>query len=358
MKLLVVFNHPAPYKVALFNGLTKHHDVHVIFERSKAKNRNCKFYNESSYKFSVHPIKGIKLGNENHFSFGVKNHLKKHHYDLIIMNGYSTLTEMIALRYLKKKNIPYAFYINGGIVKEDKNLKRRIKSYFISGATYYFSPAKKANEYLTFYGADETKIFNYPYSTVYSKDVLSTQTSSDKKSLYWQNVGIISENYTICVTSYIPRKNNITLIKGWINAPKTHALILVGDGKEKKQYEVLIKELKLTNVYLLPFASKSQVFEYLTHSDNAIYISNYDIYGHVINEALAHGLNVLTNTNMVAGVALIKDGKNGILLHGNEDYTLHLNRLFSSSFFNAAIESAETIEQSVAVHLELLEQLQ
>ncbi|MGI6714732.1 MAG: hypothetical protein ACOX3B_00890 [Bacilli bacterium] len=101
MKILIVFNHPAPYKVALFNGLSAKHDVHVIFERFKASNRNQSFYNESNYKFTLHKIKGVSLGDENHLSFGVVRHLKKHKYDLIIMNGYSTLTEMLSAPLFK-----------------------------------------------------------------------------------------------------------------------------------------------------------------------------------------------------------------------------------------------------------------
>lgn len=354
MKILIVFNHPAPYKVALFNGLAKVHDVHVIFERLKAKNRNRHFYNEAQYDFTLHSIKGINLGNENHLSWGVVRHLKKHKYDLIIMNGYSTFTEMLALRYLKRKQIPYVFYINGGIVKQDKKIVKKIKSYFISGAKYYFSPAKKANEYLIHYGADSDKIFNYPYSTVYEKDVLTTKISDDIKAKFWKDKGVDGKNFTICITSFIKRKNNLSLIKSWANVNKDHALILVGEGREEKMYRQYIENNKLTNVYLLPFANKELVFRYLSHSHNAIYISNYDIYGHVINEALAHGLNVLTNTNMVAAHKAIEHGKNGYIMQPGEKISDKLEPLFASNFFEAATKSAITIEQSIAIHLDIL----
>ena len=40
------------------------------------------------------------------------------------MNGYSTIAEMIAIKYLKKKHINYCFYINGGIIKKHENTRR------------------------------------------------------------------------------------------------------------------------------------------------------------------------------------------------------------------------------------------
>lgn len=355
MKILFVFNHPAPYKVALLNGLSKHHDLHVIFERGKAKDRKKEFYNEQNYQFNLHKIKGINLGNENHLSFGVKKHIKRHKYDLIIMNGYSTITEMIALRYLKRKKIPYAFYINGGIVKEESKLAFKIKKYFISGASLYFSPAYKANEYLLHYGAPESLIQNYPYSTVYEKDVIKTKLTRKEKENFWRELGINGNNFTICVTSFIKRKNNQVIIEAWKDIPETNTLVFVGVGPLQKDYENLIEKYNLKNVILLPYASKQIVFNYLKHADNAVYLSNYDIYGHVINEALAHGLNVLTSPHMVAAAEVIKDNINGLFVR--ENIAESIKDLLTKDYFKSAVESAITVEESIKKHLEILEHL-
>ncbi|HZJ89311.1 MAG TPA: glycosyltransferase [Bacilli bacterium] len=356
MKILIVFNHPAPYKVALFNGLSKSHDVHVIFERSKEKDRHDDFYNEKKYNFKVHFIKGINIGTFNHFSFGVKRHLKKHQYDLIIMNGYSTFTEMIALNYLKRKKINYAFYINGGIAKNETKLKTKIKRHFLQGAFLYFSPAQEASDYLVHYGVDQKLIHHYPYSTVYEKDIVTRKLSQQTKKAFWQNENITGENFTVCVTSFIKRKNNLCLINAWEDIDEKHPLVLIGDGKRKRLYEKTIKKLKLRHVHLLPFMSRDLLFNYLKHADNAVYLSNFDIYGHVINEALAHGLNVLTNNNMVAARHLIRDTKNGLILNDGDDLTEKLEVLFKSNFWNEATKTAKsnTIEKSLERHLKII----
>lgn len=358
MKILIVFNHPAPYKVALFNGLNKYHDVHVIFERKKDRDRDELFYNEKTYKFTLHYIKGLNISYDNHLSWGVKKHLKHNKYDLIIMNGYSTFTEMITLRYLKKQNIPYVFYINGGIVPpKESRFKFKLKHYFISGAKYYLSPAKEANEYLLHYGAKENTIFEYPYSTIYENEIIKEKVEQKDKRLFWQEHNINASMFTICITSFIKRKNNLEVIQNWEQINNDHALILVGGGKEKKLYENYIKNHNLQNVFLLPFAKKEKVFEYLKHANNAVYLSNYDIYGHVINEALACGLNVLTNNNMIAARHLIVDGENGIIYNSNTSFKETIERLSNSDFFISAINTARnnTIEKSINRHIELLE---
>ena len=181
-KVLIVFNHPAPYKVKLFNELAKHIDLTVIFERDSASDRNKNFYDEKDYLFKTVKIGGLKVGRENRLSSAVLKHIKHNKYDLIIMNGYSMFPEMKALNYLIKNNIPYTLYINGGIAKEkESSLKRKLKTKYISNAKYYFSPDENSNKYLEFYGADQSKIYNYPYSTIYAKEVLAVPYDKDAK---------------------------------------------------------------------------------------------------------------------------------------------------------------------------------
>lgn len=359
MKILFVFNHPAPYKVALLNGIAKVHDLHVIFERTAAKDRNRLFYNESDYLFKTHKIGGFSFGNENHVSFGVVKHLKKNDYDLIIINGYSKMTEMLALRYLKRKRIPYVFYINGGIVKKESRLKKNVKSFFIKGANAYLSPAINADDYLIYYGASKDTIYHYPYSTVYEHEIITKRITLEDKKLFWSELGISGENFTICVTSFIKRKNNLTLLKNWKQIDDNNVLILVGDGKEKELYLNYINNQLIKNVFLMPFANKETIFNYLKHADNAVYLSNFDIYGHVINEALSQGLNVLTSPNMIAAQHLIKHGLNGLLLPLKDCTHQKIIELFTKDFFKNAIKTAHenTIEKSIEAHLKIIEAL-
>jgi glycosyltransferase involved in cell wall biosynthesis len=357
MKIFILFNHPAPYKIKLFNGLSEKHDLHVIFERLKNKDRNRLFYDESKAKFTIHPIRGINLGNENHISTGALNHLKKNIYDLVIINGYSTITEMLALRYLKKHQIPYAFYINGGVAKKESLIKFRIKKYFLSGAKYYFSPAENADEYLVKYGVKKQTIFHYPYSTIYENQVVSHKLTDKEKLTFWQDKNIRGNKVFVTVTSFIKRKNNLSLIKTWTKMPADHTLVLIGDGPEKTMYQKYIKTAHLSNVIILPFMKNCDALEYVKHSHGALYISRYDIYGHVINEALSMGANVLASNRMVATRQLIKDKTNGLIFDYNSSLRDKILELTKYDFFEKATETARanTIEKMVEKHLEIIE---
>ena len=212
-KVLIVFNHPAPYKVRLFNELSKDMDLTVIFERDKNKDRSKSFYSENKYQFKTVKIHGLKLGNENIFSCGIKKHLKKNNYDLIVMNGYSQFAEMKAIRYMQKRHIPYSLFINGGIInKNESNWKRNIKSSYISKASFYLSPDQESNKYLVYYGAKKESIFNYPYSTIYGNEICASKPTMEEINTIRNEFGIVGDKIYVTAGQLIKRKNYQTLI--------------------------------------------------------------------------------------------------------------------------------------------------
>jgi len=356
MKVFIAFNHPAPYKVALFNGLANFIDLHVIFERTTARNRNQLFYQNPQYLFTTHPICGCYLGNENVLSWGIKKHLKHNSYDLIVMNGYSTFAEMIALRYLKKHHIPYVFAINGGVVRpKESRIKRGIKHYFIDGATYYLSPSEEADRYLIHYGVARKSILHFPYSTIYEEEIVTKKISSLEKCYSRSKMGIPGEQVFVSVGQFIERKNNMRLLQVWKSMPKTRTLVLIGEGPDRHKYEAFIKENHLTNVLLFDFKNRAAVLHLLRLADYAIFLSKEDIYGHVVNEALSQGLGVIASHKMVAARTLITDNVNGFQVDPeNEIQVLEaINKIVTKDFYKKAVETAKnnTIEAMVARHV-------
>lgn len=357
-KILIVFNHPAPYKVRLFNELSKNFDLHVIFERGSASDRNKGFYFEEDFNFITHKIHGIKFGREGLLSFGVKKHLKHNKYDLVVMNGYSHFAEMDAISYLKKKKIPYVLYINGGTVKKELFLKQKLKRHFIQGAYAYFSPDEQSNKYLEYYGADRTKILNYPYSTIYEKEIVK---SKPNKEQIRQELGIKFDKVFVSAGQLIKRKNYLSLVKEWQKSPGNHGLFLIGDGKQRKEIETFIKENRLNNVMLTGFLNREKMFKYFQAADVFLFPSKEDIYGHVINEAMSQGIPVISTNKVNSAIKLVKDGTNGYLLENlvGEEFRNAIEKLLNKDCFDACISSAKenTIEKMAVVHVKMINEV-
>lgn len=343
MKVFFAFNHPAPYKVRTFNELAKDLDIFVVFERNKAKNRPASFYNCNEYNFNHLFLKRGAFGDEQSNTGELKKYLKDHHneYDIIVMNGYSTLTEMRAIRYLIKNKIPYVLQINGGIARQDNGLKKKIKTYFISHAYKYLSPNEEADKYLLAYGARKEDIFHYPYSTLEAKDILAKPVSEEEKKAIKEKYQLPESPLFIAASQFIERKNNVFMIELF---KKTNAnLLLVGDGKQKELYQKMIKEQDIKNVYLHEFVKKDQLYEMLQGGDYFITLSREDIYGHSTLEALSHGLPVISSDRVVSSRQIIENGKNGYIVDiNNEEEILNRIKEIAKIDNTYCIESAKT----------------
>jgi glycosyltransferase involved in cell wall biosynthesis len=361
MKILWVFAHPAPYKIDLFNILEKNVDLTVIFERHFDKQRDPKFYQNQPLNFKAIFLGGITLGNENHFSLGVISHLKKNHYDLIVMNGYASLTEIFTILYLQRKKIPYILYVNGGVIRKDPTWRFKLKKRLISKATRFFSPAAEVDDYLVYYGAPKKKILRYPYATIFEHELASKVMTNEEKATIREKLGLSKEPLFVSSGQFIDRKNYMVLLSAWTLAPKNYQLLLIGGGEEENKYRSFITQSGLDNIKLMKFQNKSDLLRIFRVSDGFIILSKEDIYGHVVNEALSQGLPVLSSDKVVSAKHLIKDGINGFVLPNLKPTTIisHANLLLKHDYFSDCLTTAKdnTLERMAQVHLALFQDL-
>lgn len=361
MKVLIVFNHPAPYKVNLFNEIAKFVDLEVIFERKSASDRPENFYSNNIYNFKHSFLKGGSFGKENSNTGELVKFLKVHHkeYDLIIMNGYSTITELRAIRFLNKKKIPFVLYINGGVIKKENCFKRRFKTKIISSAWKYLSPSLAANEYLKFYGAKEENILIYPYSTYFQNEILEKPLSDKEKIEIRSKHNLPEGKIFVCASQFIERKNNEQILKLFRNRKET--LLLIGSGPLKEKYEDYIASNNMNNVIIMDFLKKDELFNVLRSCDVFITLSKQDIYGHTTTEALACGLPVISSDKVVSSLKLIKNDFNGrIISLDNDDEILDAIDYVSYEMSQNAISVAKenTIEKMAEAHKDIFLELE
>ena len=75
---------------------------------------------------------------------------------------------------------------------------------------------------------------------------------------------------------------------------------------------------------MVGFLSCEETTKYYQAADIFVLPTRYDVWGLVINEALANGLPVITTQNCIAGKELIKDDKNGYLVSADDEKELYL----------------------------------
>lgn len=314
MKLLFLSNVPSPYMVDFFNELGKLCDLTVIFEKKTSSERDKSWEKYKFKNFKGIIMRGINTDVDAALCPQVIKYIKKNVYDDIIVTNPATPTGIIAIEYMKIRKIKYILESEGGFAKDGKGIKERFKKHLMTGAKFYLSTTQKADEYFLTYGATEDKIYKYPFTSLYNSELLKDPLSIDEKKQLRKKMNLNGKKIAIAVGRFISLKHYDVLINAWINQNKEYSLYIIGGGEEKENYKKIIKKNNLKNVYLLDFMSKNELFEYYKASDLFIHPTSTDVWGLVINEAMACALPVITTNMCIAGLELVKDYENGFIV--------------------------------------------
>lgn len=355
MKIFWLFNHPAPYKIDFFNELGKEVELTAMFIRDEEYVRNATFYSASPRNFIALYVHAKKIGDVNSNSRVPLKHLKSHKYDIVVINGYRSFTEMRVISYLKRKKIPYIFYINGGIIKKENFLVKALKKHFIKGANAYLCPDENSMAYLVHYGANPKSVSLYPYSSVKEEEVLKKPLTKEQKRDIRKEYGLPEGKLFVSTGFFIERKNFVSLISIFAKYQEPSTLLLIGEGEQEKAMRDKIAELKLNNVIIMPFKEHKELLRILSSCDAFLFLSKEDIYGHVIEEALSQGLPVMSSNGVNAAKHLIRDGVNGFVVdvHDDEDILKAMSNLTRRGMAeqSLAIAKDNTILSTLNHHL-------
>lgn len=319
-KILFTTNVPAPYTVEFFEQLSLKFDLTVVYERKTAANREKEWFSEKGKSYEEIYLNGMNYGAEASFSLKIIGYLKKT-YDIIIVGNYSSPVGIISILYLKFHKIPFYIHVDGGIKGEKEGIKKYIKSYLLSSAKGFFSPGSTVDEYITYY-AGKTEIAHYSFSSVKQSEILSKPLENERKKRkikeLEKNVFVNDDDFVITsVGSIIYRKGYDVLLEAVSTIQKKVIVFIIG-GEANDKLNSILKKKEIHNVFFVGFKKHSLINEYIQASDLFVLPTRYDIWGLVINEALAAGVPVITSDKCVAGLELIKDDYNGYLFHSED----------------------------------------
>lgn len=361
MKVLFLTNIPSPYRVDFFNQFGKMCNLTVVFEGSNATNRDKDWISNKANSFRAIILNGIRVNSEQFFCPGIIKYLRAS-YTHIILGGYSSPTSMIAIEYMRLRQIPFWLEVDGGIVRNDSGMKYYIKRHFISAASSWLASSEDTVKYLEYYGANKQEIYKYPFSSVHANEILKSVPSSKEKANLRKELNI-NNPFVLAVGQFIPRKGFDILIKAFKQVSKQYDLYIIG-GRPTSEYTELVDSLHLNNVYFIEFKSKEKLNQYYQAAELFILPTREDIWGLVINEALANGLPVITTDHCIAGLELIKNDEDGYIVPVDDVNTLanRMNAVLSNETLKAKMSCISlikiqdyTIEKMVQRHIEVLE---
>lgn len=368
MRVLWLTNIPSPYRVDFFNELGRLCDLTVTFEKSASDERDEEWKKYKFNSFNGIILKGVSISTDMAFCPGIIKHIKEKTYDVIVVSDLSSLTGMLAVQYMIMHSIAYWIEGDGGFAKTGYGVKEKLKKHFISHACGYFSTSKVHDDYYIAYGADANKIVRYPFSSIGQKELDETislfkEGRGSIRKAAKKSIGLTSDkSMVLFIGQFIYRKGVDILMKVAAETCRTlnNVVFCLIGGTLDEELSAVAKELPEGSLLCLPFMSRTELKPFFLAADCFVLPTREDIWGLVINEAMAMGLPVITTDRCVAGLELV-GVENGRLIQADDPAALSealqiilRNEELNLSMAEESLKRIQpyTIENMARVHLE------
>lgn len=364
-KIIFLTYIPSPYRVDFFNELSKFTDLNVVYYNESMPNSGWKqdqIIHNYNYTILFNKTKLLAI-------FDLFKILKANNNEIFVVGGYAKLVEIISILYFKIFNIDFVLNTDGGFVTKGF-FKTKLKKFLINSASYYLSSGINATKTLLYYGANLSKVFEYHFTSINKLDVIDSESISDlSKSNLKQKLNLNTHKSYVVYVGRLIRLKGVDVLIDAISKINTKdvELLLIGDGVETLDLQRFAEERNaLDKVHFLGKKNKLDVFNFLKASDVFVLPSRGvgDVWGLVVNEAIANGLAVIATDRVGAAYSLIDDAKNGYIIESNNAEVLAttIDLIYKQdivSMQNHSINIAQkyTIEQMVKDHLVLFEKL-
>lgn len=362
MKVLWLANIPSPYSVDFLNELGKLCELTVLFERDMATDRDHSWKNFSFKNFGGIILQGKKYSEDKAFCPSVLKYLRQG-YDIVVVSNMATLTGMLAITYMRIKKKKYVIQGDGGFKKDGYGLKEKIKTFLISGAEKCLSTGQAHDEYYLQYGALQENIERIPFTSVFEREIYQEPANCDEKKSERNYVDMQGNQIVLAIGQFIKRKGFDILIRAAQNLKEGTNVYILG-GMVTSEYEQIIIQNDIKNVYFREFVPHGELFHYFRAADIFVLPTREDIWGLVINEAMAHGLPIVTTKTCMAGLELVENGINGVLVPPEDEQALvqAINQLLGENLEKMGSQSLikmkkYTFENTAKVHHTIFENI-
>jgi glycosyltransferase involved in cell wall biosynthesis len=322
-KILLITNIPNPYRAKLFQIASEKLSqsgwyLKLIFGAGSYGRRKFDV-NKLDLKFDYELLDGSSITaskdqEKTYFLYrGLSALLRKEKPDVIIVAGFSTAT-MKVFRYHLFSGTPFIIY-SGSTGHEMRrfNLVRRIQRNVLARyAAAFVVYGTRAKNYIIERGITSEKIFR-AINTV-DTEFFKTETERLRNS---ENLNSTPVRFT-CLGYLVPRKGVRKVLDAVLSLSKTRrdfVLDVIGDGISRNELEHFVKENHLSELVIFHgFRQKEELPSLLASSTAMLFQTGYDIWGLVLNEAMAAGLCCLSAPQAGATHDLIRDGETGFVV--------------------------------------------
>lgn len=360
MRILWITNIPSPYRLKFFSELGKQAELTVLFEKGFSAERDETWRDFKFENFTGVILKGISVNTDMALSFGFRQYIRMHKNDIIVVSNPITPTGISAILYMQLHNIRYCIESDGAFPKECVGIRGKLKKRLYSKAYLCLTTSELGKQYFMNYGVSASRIEKYPFSSLYEKEIVAAENIIEKKKKAKESISINEDRIVLAVGQFVYRKGFENLILAAKKLPMDVGIYLIG-GNPGEEYIKLLDDTTINRVHFLPFMNPERVKQYYLAADVFAFPTHEDIWGLVVNEALAQATPVISTDKCISALEMISNEQNGYIIPDSDieqlanriEITLMSNHYKAMCEQSVEIAKKYTIESMVRAHFDI-----
>ena len=250
--------------------------------------------------------------------------------DIIICGELGTKS-LLAYLLARVRRVPLVLWTEATLAHSRgiSRFQRCLRTFLIPRASAFLAWGEPAAHYLQLFNIRESKI--YRCAQAVDNDFWMQESARCDRRATRAQLNFRGKVF-LAVGRLVPYKGFDHLLRAWAGVATDvrdrHMLVLVGAGPEETALRRLADDLGLCHVVFAGAQSSRDLVKYYTAADVLVLPSLVDVWGLVVNEAMACGLPVLGSKYAGASQQLIQDETIGELFDPLDlaDFTAKLQR--------------------------------
>lgn len=317
MKLTVLTNILAPYRIPLFEALRQRVDNFTVL--LMAREHEDRQWALDQHKFETIYLPGFHFRPRGHLislhlNFGVIRALRKLDPDVVVSGGFApgNISAFLYCKLYRKKYVGWGeLTLNDGA--ESSLVRRTIRRLLTTFSDGSIAASSDSRDAFLHYGAkqNEVMVSLMPIDTEKFHQSAATfrhSTNCEKLKHKFTRPILLSIGRLIDIKGY----DELFKIYGLVQQERpATSLLIVGDGPKRQAYEELVRNNRWGNVHFIGFQQADKLAQYLAIADLFVFHTLYDPFGAVLSEAMSAELPVISSIYACATRDLVEDGATG-----------------------------------------------
>jgi glycosyltransferase involved in cell wall biosynthesis len=293
MRLAILTNILAPYRVPLFEEIARRCDLQVLLLADRHANRD---WTPPQVSFSKRTLPGLRFGRASvdpiHLNIGAWSALRAFQPDVVLGGGF-TLAHLAAFAFCRAHRRRYICWseLHLSHASEALALRRWMRHVMVGASDGWIAPSSDTRDAFVHYGADPQRV---RVSLMPVRSALFRRLAEEGrlKGL----VHTLRERYG---TPLVLGVGRLAPEKGWMELLRALpavrrdlsdcALVIAGDGPQRADLEALTRSLGLTKVFFIGSRDITELAALYAAADLFVLPSLSDPFGAVLAEAVTCG---------------------------------------------------------------------